>query len=250
MKALILCAGYATRLYPLTKDQPKHLLPIAGKPMLSYAIEQLDKSPEITGIYLVTNKKFYGNFKSWISNLKLSKPIEVFNDGTDSDETKLGAIGDMKFVLHNAKINDDLFVMAGDNLTELKIQEFIDFFKKMKCVIAVRDVKDKELIKKYSEVKVDQSKKVLEFIEKPQNPVTTLAAICMYIFPKEELSFIDKYIKAGNNPDQPGRYIQWLAKERNVYAYVFDEPWFDIGDIHQLNEADEFYKRRVKGLKG
>jgi glucose-1-phosphate thymidylyltransferase len=244
MKALILCAGYATRLYPLTKDQPKHLLPIAGKPMLNYAVEKINQVNEIDSIYVITNKKFYSMFQDWASKLDSKKPVKVFNDNTDADSVKLGAIGDMKFVLDQTKINDDLLVMAGDNLFELKLPDFISFFRNHGCSIALKDVGDKELMKQYSEVNLDKSNRVISFIEKPPNPKTTLAAICMYLFPKTELNLVEKYINEGNNPDQPGRYVQWLSQHKEVYGYVFSEPWYDIGDLNQYNEANRDYVRR------
>lgn len=241
MKALILCAGYATRLYPLTQNQPKHLLPIGGKPMLNHLVERICEVKEIDEIYLVTNNKFYNHFKEWIPTLGIDKKIEVFNDGTLNEDTRLGAIGDMKFVIDNAKINDDLMVVAGDNLFNLNLIEFVDYFKQKGIVIGVYDVKDKELMKKYGEVQLDQNDKVISFREKPQDPKTTFAAICLYLFPKSKLNLIEQYLKEGNNPDQPGRYIQWLYQHENVYGYVFDEQWYDIGDLNQYKEADKLF---------
>lgn len=247
MKALILCAGYATRLYPLTVDKPKHLLPIADKPMLNYAIENLEKVSEIDQIYLVTNHKFFPKFQDWIKTLKIKKKIEVIDDGTMSDDIKLGAIGDMKFVIDKIKINDDLLVFAGDNLFQLQLTDFIKFSRSKNApAIAVYDVGSKELVSKYSEVKLDKDKKVTAFTEKPPNPETTFAAICMYLFPKNKLSLVNTYISEGNNPDQPGRYIQWLHKREAVYGFVFTDKWYDIGDINQYNEADKDYRDLLK----
>ncbi|OGS21158.1 MAG: hypothetical protein A2252_05105 [Elusimicrobia bacterium RIFOXYA2_FULL_39_19] len=249
MKALLLCAGYATRLYPLTLNQPKQLLLIAGRPMLDYTIDQLSEIDEIDEIYLVTNNKFYKTFFDWSKTLKTKKTIKVFNDGTLSDQTKLGAVGDMKFILDNTKMNDDLMVLAGDNLFLLNLKNFIHFFETKKSnSICLKDVEDFELIKKYSEVELDNNEKVLSFREKPTDPKTTLAAICIYLFPKNKLNLIHKYINEGNNPDQPGRYIQWLHKVDDVYGYVFKDNWYDIGDLGQYKEADEDYKH-MRGSK-
>lgn len=242
MKVLILCAGYATRLYPLTKDRPKHLLIIAGRTMLEHTIVKLEQVSGIDEIYLVTNHKFFPQFQYWQKTFKSSKKIEVLDDGTISDGTKLGAIGDMKFVIEKEHINDDLLVLAGDNLFRLNLVDFVNFFKTYGTAIAIYDVKSKDLVSKYSEVKLDKENRVISFTEKPVNPETTLAAICMYLFPKEKLGLINKYLDEGNNPDQPGRYIQWLHKRENVYGFVFSDKWYDIGDINQYNEANKEYE--------
>ena len=167
----------------------------------------------------------------------------VFNDGTSSDGAKLGAIGDMRFVVDEAKIDDDLLVLAGDNLFQLDLKKFINFFKiKGANSICLKDVGSKELIKKYSEVELDKEERVISFREKPVDPKTTLAAICIYLFQKNRIGLINKYLSEGNNPDQPGRYIQWLCKADKVYGYVFNDKWYDIGDLAQYKEADEDYK--------
>lgn len=243
MKTLILCAGYATRLYPLTLNQPKHLLPIGGRPMLEYAIDKINEIQEIDKIYIVTNNKFYNVFIEWVQKIEknIKKPIEVFNDMSLSDDTKLGAIGDMQFVIDKTNLNDDLIVIAGDNLFQLDLKKFIDFGKEKGLSIAVRDVGDIELMKKYGEVILDTNKKLISFVEKPKEPKTTLAAICMYFFPKNKLYLIKQYISEGRNTDQPGLYIQWLHKIENVYGFVFTEKWYDIGDIKQYKEADKDY---------
>ncbi|MBU0952351.1 MAG: nucleotidyltransferase family protein [Elusimicrobia bacterium] len=243
MKALILCAGYATRLYPLTMNQPKQLLSIADRPMLDYTIDNLNQIDEIDEIYMVTNQKFYQTFVGWSKKVKTKKKMTVFNDGTSSDGTKLGAIGDMKFVIDNAKVNDDLLVLAGDNLFQLDLKKFISFFKeKATNSICLKDVGLKDLISKYSEVELDKDQKVINFTEKPTNPKTTLAAVCIYLFAKNKIQLVNKYMSEGNNPDQPGRYIQWLHKADKVYGFVFYDKWYDIGDLNQYKEADEDYK--------
>lgn len=243
MKVLILCAGYATRLYPLTLNKPKHLLPIAGKPMLNYLIEKLEEVEEIDQIYLVTNQKFFLKFQEWGEKIATKKSIEVINDGTISDETKLGAIGDMDFVINKMDIRDDLLVVAGDNLFTLSVFEFVNFFQKRGrfSVVALHDVKNRELMRKYSEVRLNEEGRIVSFVEKPQKPQTTLAAICLYLFPKHKLYLIKRYLAQGNNPDQPGRYIQWLSQREPVYGYVFTEKWYDIGDLNQYKEADREY---------
>ncbi len=246
MKVLILCAGYATRLYPLTLNRPKHLLPIAGKPMLNYLMERLEEVEEVDEIYLVTNQKFFSKFQKWAREIVTKKSIVVLNDGTTSDETKLGAIGDMDFVIDRMDTKDDLIVVAGDNLFTLSVLRFVNSFLKRGRfpIVALHDVKDRKLMRKYSEVRLDREGRIVSFIEKPQKPQTTLAAICLYLFPKEKLHLIKRYLAQGNNPDQPGRFIQWLYKKEPVYGYIFTEKWYDIGDLNQYQEADREYRRK------
>ena len=165
-----------------------------------------------------------------------------------ADDIKLGAIGDIKFVIEKAQINDDFLVLAGDNLFQLNLVDFVNFFKTKGISIAVYDVKSKELVSKYSEVKLDKNDKVISFTEKPQNPETTFAAICMYLFPKNKLDMIIKYVNDGNNPDQPGRYIQWLHKIEPVYGFVFSDKWYDIGDLKQYTQANAEYEQMLSKI--
>ncbi len=244
MKAIILAAGYATRLYPLTLNKPKPLLPVAGKPIIEYILEKLALIEEIDKIYVVTNQKFITHFERWKEKFKISKEIKVLNDNTLSDEDKLGAIGDLKFVIEKEKLNDDLFVVGGDNLFQFDLLKFIDFFKKKGTVVALRDVKDKELAKKYGIVKLDTDSRIINFQEKPVAPTTTLAAICMYLFSQAELKQVKEYLKEGNNPDAPGYYIQWLHKKTAVYGFIFSEKWYDIGDLTQYKQANSSFAEK------
>ncbi|MFH1612357.1 MAG: galactokinase [bacterium] len=240
MKALILCAGYATRLYPLTFNTPKHLLSIANKPMINYIIEKIQKIDEIDSIYLVTNEKFYHQFKDWAKTITSQKKIKILNDKTQYDSKKLGAIGDINFVIDKEKIKDDLLIIAGDNLFELDLKKFIDFFNQKGTSIGIYDVGEKniDLMKQYSEVELDAKNKVIFFTEKPKKPKTTLASICIYLFPKEKLKLIKQYLKEGHNPDQPGQYIEWLYKKEAIFGFITSEKWYDIGNLEQYKKAN------------
>jgi glucose-1-phosphate thymidylyltransferase len=242
MKALILCAGYATRLYPLTKDKPKPLLPVGKKPMIEHILKRVEEVKNIDKIYIVTNGKFFGHFYRWSENYQGKKQLKIIDDKTFSDNEKLGAIGDIKFAIDKEKINDDLLIIGGDNLFDFSIVDFIQFFnKKREAVVALYNVIDKEEIKKYSVVTLDNDKKVVSFEEKPKNPSTTLAAICMYIFPKEKLSLVSNYIKGGGNPDATGFYIAWLYQHYPVYGFKFGGDWYDIGDKNLYQFVNEKY---------
>lgn len=243
MKAVILAAGYATRLYPLTLNQPKHLLQIAGKHILDYSMKQIEKVASIDYIYLVTNDKFHQNFLNWKSNLIFSKPIKIINDNTIENQSKLGAIGDLSFVIGHENINDDLLVIAGDNIFEFELTDLIaNFEKKQKSTLAVYDVQDLNLAKLYGIVEINNNNLITNFVEKPSQPVSTLASTGIYLFPKNSLKLIKQYLSEGNSPDKPGDYIAWLYKKEDVLAYSFSGRWFDIGDHTQLKKADAYFK--------
>ena len=247
MKAMILAGGYATRLYPLTKDRPKPLLPVAGKPMIEYIIEKLEDIKEIDEIYIVTNERFYDRFMAWHESYESGKKIKILNDGSKSEEDRLGAIGDMKFFLEKGRIKDDVIIIGGDNLFDFNVKDVIDFFyDKNEPVVVLHDIKQHDLAMRFGVVEIDGNERLISFEEKPQNPKTTLIAICMYLFPKESLHMISEYIDKGYNPDQPGRYIEWLHKVRHVFGFVFEGEWFDIGDHDKLAEANELYERKKK----
>ncbi|RII00686.1 nucleotidyltransferase family protein [candidate division NPL-UPA2 bacterium Unc8] len=242
MKALILCAGYATRLYPLTKDRPKSLLPVGKKPMIEYILERVEEIEDIDKVYIVTNGKFSKHFRRWGEGYQGKKQLKIINDETFSDDEKLGAIGDIKFVIDKEKINDELLIIGGDNLFDFSLTDFIRFFNiKKRATVALYNVDDREEIKKYSVVTLNSEKRIVGFEEKPENPVTTLIAICMYIFPEKELGFVANYIKEGGNPDATGFYIAWLHRHRPVYGFTFTGNWYDIGDADLYRFVNKKY---------
>lgn len=244
MKAVVLCAGYATRLYPLTKDTPKPLLPVGGKPILEWILDQLKPIQDLQAVYLVTNGKFAEHFEKWSKTVSFPWPIEVVNDGTTTNETRLGAIGDLALVLKEKKVgHEDILVLAGDNFFDSSLKEFADFGKARRPggVIAVYDVKDKELAKQYGLVETAPDGKVKAFYEKPANPPTTLASCGVYWLPKETRSLLDKYLADGHNPDQPGHYMRWLAETASLYATPIKGKWLDIGDLASYEKANALF---------
>ncbi len=249
MKALILAAGYATRLYPLTLNRPKPLLEVAGKPMMEYVVERIEKINKETDIVdeilVVTNQKFSGHFRKWAEGFKTELKVTILNDGTLSDDDKLGAIGDIDFTAKQVNLSDGLLVVAGDNLFDFGLYDFVKFARKKEdgSGVGLYKIEDRELVKKYSVVTLDDENRVIDFEEKPENPQTSLIAICLYYFPHNHLKLIDKYLKEGNSPDAPGHYIGWLQKEKKVYGYAFEGTWYDIGDIRSYEQADREWKR-------
>src|SRR5918992_800125 len=245
MKLIILAAGYATRLYPLTLNQPKPLLPVAGKPMLEHVIDNLNTIDAIDDAYIVTNAKFVDHFQRWADGYKhpnLTFSFTIVNDGSTDDSNKLGAIGDMHLVMKKHEIDEDVIVVGGDNLFSEDLREFGDFCLQMNApVTGVYDVGNLEAIKKYNAIDVDDEGRILFFEEKPAQPKSTLTGIALYYYPKSALPLIDQYIAEGNNPDQPGRLVQWLYTRVPFYTWTVPGLWFDVGSIETLEEANRVF---------
>jgi len=241
MKAIVLAAGYATRLYPLTLDKPKPLLEVGGRPILGRLLDQLAEIDGLDTVYVVTNSKFARQFETFARDLD-HKPFElrIVDDGTESDETKLGAIGDLDLVIRQEGIEDDLLVAAGDSIfDEAPLADFARFaVDKEAPAIALYDVGDLEAVKEYSAVTVDDAGRMLEMTEKPDDPQTTLAGIALYVYPRSVLPLVRQYVEEGNNADQPGRLVQWLYTRVPVYAWRVPGRWFDIGSKETLAAAD------------
>ena len=248
MKVLILAAGYATRLYPLTLTQPKPLLPVAGKPMVDYVLDNLAPIPGIDRVYIVTNAKFAGHFQKWADQYRATKSnleFTIINDGSTDDSNKLGAIGDLNLVLQQENLDDDLIVVAGDNLFSQSLEKFGTFCReKNQPVLGVYDVNSLDQAKKYGVVDVEQDGRITSFVEKPANPTSTLIGIALYFYPKATLPLIRQYVAEGNNPDQPGRLIQWLYPRQEVYTWSVPGIWYDIGSKETLEEANRIYGKR------
>ncbi len=248
MKVLILAAGYATRLYPLTLTRPKPLLLVAGKPMIDYVLDNLAPIPGLDRIYVVTNAKFADQFQQWSDQYrhrgaKLS--FTIVNDGSTDDSSKLGAIGDLHLVLRQEKVEDDLIVVAGDNLFSQTLEKFGEFCRsKSSPVLGVYDVGSLEEVKKYSSINLDPNQRIVSFEEKPKAPTSTLIGIALYYYPRSVLPLIHQYIAEGNNPDQPGRLVQWLYPKVPVYAWTVPGLWYDIGAKETLEEANRIFAKK------
>ena len=240
MKAIILAAGYATRLYPLTKKFPKPLLKVKGRPIIDYIVDKLGLVGGINEIYIVTNSKFIAEFRRWAKTLKSSKKITLVDDLTKNNQDRLGAIGDINFVIKNKKVREDLLVVGGDNLFSGSLQGFLATAKKNKAAtsLGLYRLKRKKDASRYGVVRLDKSKRVISFQEKPEHPNSNLVAMCLYYISKKYLNLIKVYL--GNKKtkaDATGSYIAWLKDRITVYGYVFNGSWFDIGDKKYLNAA-------------
>jgi glucose-1-phosphate thymidylyltransferase len=236
VRALILAAGYATRLRPLTDTWAKELLPVGGRPIVDRIVDNLGEVAEINEIHLVTNARKAPWFHEWATG----RDVTIHDDGTTSNDDRLGAIGDMLFVIDRIGAPDDLLVIAGDNLFDFRLSDLVAFWqtKGVASAVAVRDVGSLELARRYGIVDLDPDGRIRSFVEKPIDPPSTLAATATYLYHREHVGLIRAYVESEANADQPGRLVAWLHRREPVYGWVFTEPWYDIGDHEQLLEAD------------
>jgi glucose-1-phosphate thymidylyltransferase len=248
MNVVFLCAGYGTRLYPLTEYKPKALLPIAGEPLLNHLIRKLEPISSLDRIVLVSNGRFHASFCEWQRTLGGKRNVSVINDGTLDPGHRLGAIQDLKLALDLLGARQDTLVLAGDNLFDAPLAPFVSFAeaKRPGCSVGVYDVRDKNQAKKFGLIKMDASSKITSFLEKPKEPPVTLASMGIYYFSSESFPFLDRFLADGQNGDAPGHYIGWLSKESVCYAFPFAGKWFDVGDLNSYRAADEHFSRLTR----
>ncbi len=246
MKAIILAAGYGTRLYPLTKDKSKSLIKVAGKPIIEHILLRIEEVADVDKIFIVTNDSFFKDFLDWKKNYTSNIEVKIINDKTSSNEKRLGAIGDIHFVVSNEDIDDDILVIGGDNIFDFCLVHLDRFFReKITSVIALYDIKDKsKAANKYGIVQTDKNNKILEFYEKPSMPKTSLVSTACYILSREDLRELEECIKENKKLDNLGDFIKYLSAKKHVYGYIFSERWFDIGSHEQLLEAEEYWSKR------
>ena len=243
MKAIILAAGYATRLYPLTLNMPKALLPIGKKPIIDHIVEKMDTVEELDEIYVVTNDKFAGHFEAWAKTAKSRVPITVLNDGTTDDSNKRGAIGDIAFVIEKAQVSDDLMVIAGDNFFTYSLTDYVRYFReKDRDCVCVKVWEDESQLSQFGIALLDEKGMVLDIEEKPAKPKSNTAVFAAYLYKKETVPMFAEYLAAGNKPDAPGNFPAWLYLRKEVYAYTFEGECYDIGTPDSYREVCEMYK--------
>lgn len=239
MEALILAAGYATRLGELTADRAKPLLPVGSRPMIDYIFDQMANMPDIRRVNVVTNAKFAMQFNDWAAGHGSSKTISVVNDQTTSDADKLGAIGDIRLVVRQNQLDDDLLVVAGDNLFDFRLQSFVDFFRSHGTSVGLYDTRDLEIMTQYAVVEMGADSRIVSFEEKPRFPKSTLAATAIYLWKRPHLRLLNEYV---GNLDAPGHYIQWLTKQVDLYGFRIPGEWRDIGNRDQYEAAQALYR--------
>lgn len=242
MDCLILAAGYATRLYPLTEHAPKPLLEVKGKPILDWIVDDVDAEGRINRFIVVTNHKYVQNFLNWKEQKKTKAEIVVLDDGTESNETRLGAVADIAFAMEQLQLCDDLFVAAGDNVLDFSLNRLLDYFeqKKAPCVMRYYE-EDVRVLQKGGVMSVDETEKALEMEEKPEDPKANWLIPPFYCYPKEDLFFIPEGIRAGCKTDAPGGFLSWLCQKRSVYAMEMPGKRYDIGDLESYGLVQKEY---------
>lgn len=244
MKAIFLVAGYATRLYPLTKNMPKALLEIGDKEILTYIYREIETLDRVDEVYVITNHKFYKHFCLWAEKTESSKKITVIDDGTTNEDNRRGAIGDIKYVIDQKQIKEDIIVIAGDNFFTYKLKELYNYYENIKddCV-CVKKIDDIEELKSFAVACLDENNKIIELEEKPQLPKSNIAVFATYIYTKSTIGLFEKYLSQGNKPDAPGYFVEWLYTQKPVYAYKFAGECYDIGTAQSYEIVKNLYKK-------
>lgn len=245
MKAVILAAGYATRLYPLTQNTPKCLLEVGDRTILDLLCEKMSAVPEIDELFIVTNARFYPLFEEWKCLLRCRVPVRIFNDKTTSNDNRLGAIGDLGLVLKEARVVSDVLLLASDNLFEQKLEAFVSFAhsKKDAVVLAVYDIGDKRLAAgKFGVIESDASGKVITMEEKPAKPRSSFIGVGAYYFPAATLPRVFEYLAGKDAQDAPGHYMRWLVGKVKIFSFQFFGMWYDIGDLAALEAARRLFQ--------
>lgn len=247
MDAVLLAGGYGTRLYPLTRDRPKSLLPVGGRPITDYLVEALGREPSIRRMWVVTNDRFAGHFKRWADDREFPGPLTVLNDGTTSNEDRLGAVGDVGLVLDAmGRIpGDGIYVAATDNIPRFDMTDIISLSaeKGTSAVFACPEG-DRERLKRAGVARLDEEGRIVEFEEKPDSPAGDLRVPPFYCFTADVASLVGAYLDGGNDPDAPGNFLAWLVTRRPVYARVSEEGTCDIGTLESYRQVCREFEPR------
>lgn len=242
MKAVILAGGYARRMWPLTKNRPKHLLPVAGRPMLDYVMDSLESIPDLEEIFLSTNMRFQGQFKKYLDGVNTKKKLRLFIEDTRSEEEKLGSVGALGYLIRESGLDDNLLVIGGDNIFGFEMTDFIEYFYSKKAnTIALYDLGNREKARLYGVVHIDDDNRIIDFHEKPADPQSTLVSTACYAFTRKGVRSILRYLEEGNDPDKMGHFIEWLYRHDDVYGFIFTGVWFDIGSLESYEAADRYF---------
>ncbi|MFW5948215.1 MAG: nucleotidyltransferase family protein [Halolamina sp.] len=236
MKAIVLAGGYATRLWPITRNRPKMFLPVGDGTVIDDVFADLEADDRVEEVYVSTNERFADDFHKYLADSEFDKPVVSVEETVDEDE-KFGVVGALAQLIDRESIDDDLLVVAGDNLISFDLAAFGDFFEaKGTPCLAAYDVDSKERATSYGLVDLEGDR-IVDFQEKPAEPKSTLVSIACYAFPQETLPKFEAYLAGENNPDEPGWFVQWLQSRTPVHAFTFDGAWFDIGTPESYLEA-------------
>ena len=245
MKCLILAAGYATRLYPLTENFPKPLLSVGDKTILDWLVDDIDTAGVVDEYVVISNHKYARHFEKWAQ--KKQQKITVLDDGTDNNETRLGAVKDIQFAIDKLNIDDDMLVIAGDNVLDFSMTKFIEYSreKQSSCIMRYYEPDEKKLLKS-GVVTVDESDKILNMTEKSSTPATHWCCPPFYYYTKNDAKLVQKGIDSGCGTDAPGSYIAWLCKQSTVYAMEMSGKRYDIGNLESYKKVKAEYRGITK----
>ena len=241
MKCLILAAGYATRLYPLTENFPKPLLKVGDKTILDWLIDDIDSVGLVEEYVVITNHKFADCFRTWCASKR--QKITIVDDGTTTNENRLGAVRDIQFAIDELCIDDDMLVLAGDNLLDFSLTKFILYAKQKNASCIMRYFEpSREKLQKTGVAEVDEQDKIIRLTEKPANPNSNWACPPFYYYTKEDARLVKEGIEAGCGVDAPGSYIAWLCTKTQVYAMEMPGKRYDIGNLESYERVQRQYK--------
>ncbi len=241
MKCLILAAGYATRLYPLTENFPKPLLKVGDKTILDWLVDDIDLSGEVDEYIVISNHKFAHHFEEWAA----TKPqnITVVDDGTSTNETRLGAVKDIQFAIDTLHLDDDMLVIAGDNVLDFSLTKFVEYAKEKgtSAIMRYYEANDQKLLKT-GVVTIDSDDRILLMTEKSPNPATHWCTPPFYFYTREDARLVQKGIESGCGTDAPGSYIAWLCTQTPVHAMEMPGSRYDIGNLASYEEVQRTYE--------
>jgi len=237
MTGIILAAGYGTRMRSVSATVPKPLLPVGDRTVIDYLLDHLAGIPGLGRLVLVTNALSHDRFVAW-AHTRSPQPIEIINDGTRSNDERLGAIGDLRFALRQARVEDDILVAGADNIFRFEVRLLVEFFAERQAdVIAVVRETDPARLARTSTLRLDADARVIDFVEKASEPISDLIGPPLYVFRRDTLPLIDEYLAGGNSPDAPGHFIAWLHRRRPVYGRLMPAGRHDIGSPETYEEA-------------
>ncbi len=237
MKAIVLAAGFGTRLRPLTDRVAKPLIDVGGRPILDHIVDKVEVLSGVDEIIVVCNQRFHADFQSWERARSVNIPVRVVNDGTTSNETRRGAIGDVRFVLERIEGTPELLIVGGDNIFSFDLHGLLDCYRQKGNTIAVRDVVTRDLARLYGTVEMTPEGRVISLTEKPENPRTTMVSICIYAYGPSICTRIEEYASVARSMDTTGEFASWLCTVEPVHGCRVEGMWFDIGDAKSLAAA-------------
>ncbi len=252
MRAILLAAGYGTRLHPLTRDRPKPLLPVGGRPIIDHLVDRLEAAPAIEGMSLVTNARFAGDFERWAAERSFSKPLRIHNDGSTSNENRLGAVADMHLAVErDGMAAEGAYVLATDNLPRFDLTDIIGLAssKQASAVFGCR-TDDPEVLRRVGLAQVDADGRIVAFEEKSTEPKGKLRVPPFYVYASEAVASIEQYLAEGGNPDAPGYFLEWLVPRHPVFLLQRPQGTYDIGTIKSYRQVCAEFEKAAEGQGG